>query len=151
MALLISIFCLVIPTVAFAQQQQPDCISKDKRVVYGRVGDGFPELIAIKGTIFDMDFSEVECGGIATAGTLKIRPDTKIENHESEFVYLLVLCAEASDRRKYLGKKIEIEVTKLVKFPYTFSVFVSNKFNSVGVPFYIARGGGFGELAKFLR
>ncbi len=150
MAFPVIIFCLIISTLAFAQQL-PDFISKDKRVVYGRVGDGFPELIAMKGTIIDMDFSEVECGGISTAGTLTIRPDTKIENYESEFVYLLVFCAKASDRKKYLGRKIEIAATKLVKFPFTSSVIVSNKFDSMGVPFYLARGGGFGELAKFLR
>lgn len=146
----ISITALVVASGMFAQQG-PDFSSREKPVIYGRANDGFPNTISTKGTIADVDFREARCGGIATAGTMKIRLDTQIENYKSEFVYLVVFCAEASDRKKFVGKKIEITAAKLVKFPYTFSVFVSNKFDSMRVPFYLANGGGFGELDGLLR
>lgn len=141
----------LIVVIGATTQQGPDFSSSTKPVVYGRVGDGFPDSISISGTIADVDFREANCGDIVTAGTLKIRPDTKIEDYRSEFVYAVVYCAETSDGKKYLGKKIEMSAVKLLKFPYTYSVFVSNKFDSMGVPFYLANGGGFGELDKWLR
>src|SRR5690242_9590459 len=59
---------------------------------YGRKGDGFPDDLNIRGTITELTFAQAYCGGIAFAGTLKIKLLNKIEGYPPENVFVVVTC-----------------------------------------------------------
>jgi hypothetical protein len=120
-------------------------------VVFGNDNDGFPTVLTVAGKIIDVDDDEPACGVLATAGTLKIKLENPGALFEDGHAYLVVFCLEPGSGKKLKNRSIKIQAKKLTKYPYDFTVSVSNGFDSAGVPFYLATGGGFGDLKKYLR
>ena len=147
----LSTFLILAACVLAFSQGRTTSNSADKPIVLGTEADGYPTEIQIKGVIVDLDFSEVKCGDILTAGTVKIRLTNKVENYRSKYVYLVVVCAQNVSGENYVGKSIEIKGSKFMKNQSPEIASFSNRFDSTGVPFYVSEGGGLGGLKRFLR
>lgn len=124
---------------------------KGKSVVYAKEGDGLPNVVVAKGKIIDANVSGKYCGPIATAGTLKIELEQKIEQYADPFLYVVVLCLAGKENENLVGKNIEIEARKMTEFPYSFGVSLSNSLDSKGAPFYLSTVDGVGGLMKKLK
>ncbi len=127
-------------------------VSSPVPVVFGRKDDGLPEKMGVRGVIKDLTFISAGCGGVAWAGTLRIRLDEKISGYSPEDVFVVVGCFPDFEkfgyqRDRYLNQSVMLTVSKL--YPeYQFGVFadinkvpcpfdlITNKINSKGVPFY---------------
>ena len=125
--------------------------SRTHPVVFGNDNDGFPSVLTVGGKIIEVDDDEPACGVLATAGTLKVKLENPGTLFEDGHVYLVVFCLEPGSGKKLKNRSIKIQAKKLTTYPYDFGVSVSNGFDSGGVPFYLATGGGFGELKKYIR
>lgn len=117
-------------------------------VVYGNRGDGYPDELLVEGTIVQASTNSGRCGGLAYAGTMKVRLNNKIEGYNSDFVYILVTCFfDNNEGAKYIGQCVKLRVKKLYEDDYQYSAILSNANDSDGVPFYVTNF--FGEN-KFL-
>lgn len=106
-------------------------------IVYAKEDDGLPKKINTFGVVVEAS-SALDCGGVATAGTLKIKLDEKVKGLSDNYLYLVVLCFSSDEREKLLNKKVKIEATKLKKYPYKFAVLLMNSIDSHGTPFYLS-------------
>jgi hypothetical protein len=142
---------ILVVSFSFSVEAQKSDVPIDAPVVFGKIDDKFPDKMKISGTITDLTFSS-GCGVLATAGTLKIRLDKKVENYSFDNVYVVKPCFGEFEkfgykRKSYIGKKIELEVSKLLevyyydqikdinKVPCAFDL-IHNEFDSSGTAFY---------------
>ena len=119
-------------------------------VIYGQKDDGFPEKLKVRGTIEEVSMAGSDCGGIAWAGTLKVKLEGKMEGYGSESVYVLVPCfSDGRGEREYLKKCVDITVTKqYAKGKPCYYDLVANSIDSKGVPFYCLKELGEGKLIE---
>jgi hypothetical protein len=122
-----------------------------KKIVYANKKDGLPKAIKARGEIVAASVSGVYCGTIATGGTVKIKLSEKIKDYNHDYLYVVVLCLAGKENENLVGENIEIEVTKLAKFPYSFGVWLSNGIDSNGTPFYLSTVEGIGGLIEQLK
>lgn len=160
--LIISAVSFFFTNIAFAQgseekskERKPDfifftlgnknvAINAKKLIVYGKEDDGFPNEVKAKGTIVKANTSGRLCGTFANAGTLKIKLDEKNEGYKDDYLYVIVLCLfSTKDGEEFLNKRIEVSAKKLIKYPYTFDVMLSNNLDTKGIPFYLSDDEGY--------
>jgi hypothetical protein len=124
-------------------------IGGGNKIIYAKESDGLPKEINAKGTIIDASVAGTYCGVTATAGTLKIKLDEKVENYDNDYLYVIVLCLAGKENENLLGQHIEIKVKKMTEFPYTYGVRLAS-IDSNGTPFYLSTVEGVGGLLEQL-
>lgn len=157
--LVISIVLVFNLMVVAAQSKKPDPlvvlasqISSPVPIVFGKREDGLPEKMILRGTIVDLTFAEVACGGVAWSGTLQVRLAQPIPDYPYDNVFIVISCFPEfekfkSDRALYISRPVSLEVSKLYpeyrfgliqdikKVPCAFGL-VINKLDSKKAPFY---------------
>lgn len=128
----------------FSLGDENSVMNARKLIVYGKEGDGLPNEVKAKGTIVEAYTSGKLCGTFANAGTLKIKLDEKIKGYKDDYLYVIVLCLfSPKGNEQFINKQIEISAKKLIKYPYSYDVLLSNNFHTKGVPFYLSDDEGY--------
>jgi hypothetical protein len=148
-AILVLLICISFVGIADGQSAPPhDFSGQVKPVPYAKVDDGLPKQIRARGKIVDASPAGFYCGTLATAGTLKIELADSVEGYNDKNVYVVILCFAVEERSKLIGKRVELIVKKMTKFPYSFGVLLANSIDSNGTPFYLSTVEGVGGILK---
>ena len=129
--------------------QKHSFYSRNRPIIFGAGGDGFPSDFSVSGKIIGVSDGEPACGVLATAGTLRIKLEKPHSSFKKGVVHLVVFCFNEKSRKILMNKSISINAKKIVNNPFDFDVSTANDFDSEGEPFYLSVGGGFGELRKY--
>jgi hypothetical protein len=111
-----------------------DCF---KPMVFGKVGDGFPNRVKIEGIITRVTFTDISCGVLCLWGTAEIRLIKRPKEYDHEFIYVTVLCFGGNEN-DYVGKLVKQEALKSDEQRYEklhCTIFI-NFLDSKAQPFY---------------
>jgi hypothetical protein len=133
-----------------SSSQEPEIngsnVSAPVPVVFGNRGDGFPEQFKLRGVIAEASFSRA-CGTVWWSGTLRIKLLDRVKGYPHKNVFVVVNClSDSSNERRYLGKVVTMEVSKLyseyskIQGPdHFYFELIDNTIDSKGIPFYCTR------------
>ena len=104
-------------------------------VVYGKKNDGLPRRMRVREVIEEVSFVPFACGVMCWSGTAKVKLLEKAKGYAPEYAYIAILCF-LGKQEDYLGKLVDVRVSKLREGKVYGCGSVVNSIGSGGVAFY---------------